>query len=187
MPRLVLPFRRIFLRSYRLFWWPVLALAALYVITAVGIASKYTGIGPGAALFAARSLKADVFDVASVMTYYLGGGGLGIAERPTRYALICQEARDTNEAEVADWDKRLKFQIEHHTGPVWNSLYRFMSEGYRHPVIILQPGLLGVALVCPAHNYEQQTCACDSHRKAFHRGYFPVSVLTGAGKNPDEQ
>jgi hypothetical protein len=186
MVRVTTAHRILAARLYRLGRLAVLGFAALYAVMVTIHATTYTGVGLGTLAFAARTLKADAYDVASVISAKLLGYSIGIGSRPTRFALICQEIGRTDPAEIAKWDLWLKRMILTHSGAVWNTMIKQMDDGYRHPVLILQPGNLNVATVCPAYNYYEQNCKCDPHFQAFERGYFPVSDLTSDGLRVDE-
>jgi hypothetical protein len=186
MINLSLPYRPLLKKLYRIARMAVFGLAALYVAMLLVYAATFTGAGFGALAFTVSNLKADAWDMASVLRYKTFGVGLGVGVRPTRYALICEERGNAGEpkateAENAKSEQDVRGQISDHSGYVYNEMMEVIAQGYAQPVLLLWQGR-GGAKVCGARDYGTQNCSCGGKFQGVERSRIPASVIFGPGK-----
>jgi hypothetical protein len=117
-------------RLYRLCRTLMLVFAAFYVAMVAVNAVQYTGAAPGIAGFTLQTLKADVIDVLSVMSYELFGYPLGVGTRPVRYALLCEQTGQATEADNAITERQVRGQlVDNKSGTVHSNMIAAFNRG----------------------------------------------------------
>jgi hypothetical protein len=164
-------------RVYRLLFALALTLACLYAAMVAVDGIKYVGLRPALLGFTLRLLKADVIDAISVQSYHLLGFGFGDAARPTRYALICEDAQ-TPEQDNIIAERQLRSQlVENKGGIAYNNMRAAMEKGQQQPVFVLMRNGPGAARFCAASAYSHQECTCGGRYNARERARIPAQDL----------
>lgn len=161
----------------------VLACAAAYVLIIFGTAFKYNSLDFGLVTYTLRTMKADVFDTLLFMNERTINYGIGVASRPTKYALICQETGKDSEEENAASEGTVRRQIvDDKSGTAYNTMRAAIARGEEHPVFVLSRWANGRANFC-AFSYDlMQECTCGGRYKATERSRIPASDLFGPAK-----
>jgi hypothetical protein len=143
---------------------------------------SFVGLTPSVLSFTLRSLKADVWDTLSVQSYRLFGQGLGVASRPTRYALICEEEQ-TTEADNVLSERQVRAQlVDNKGGFEYNRMLAGIDRGEEQPIFILTRVGPGGARFCSVRAYRRQECTCGGQYNAKERARIPAKDLFGPPK-----
>jgi hypothetical protein len=175
-------------RIFKLARTSVLCLAAVYAGTVAVNAARYTGPGLPILTFAAQSLKADAFDMLSVMRYRTFGTSFGAGTRPTRYALICREVGKTGEAIVSETENAAnesrvrRSLVEFKGGSAYNQMMEQFDLGRTQPIFILSSRYPGGANICASFTYWTQSCSCYGKYQAAERSRIPARDIFGPPK-----
>jgi|GEM_PF-4499423 len=161
----------------------VLACAAAYVLLIVGSAIKYSAFNFDLLTYTLRTAKAEVFDTLAAVVVKTTGYVIGVGSRPTRYALICQEAgKDTDEENAASELIVRRQLIDDKSGTAYNTMKAAMARGEEHPVFVLSKWENGRANFCAFYYDLMQECTCGRRYNATERSRIPASDLFGPPK-----
>jgi hypothetical protein len=161
----------------------VLACAAAYVLVVIGSAFKFNSFNFDLVTYTLRTAKAEVFDTLSVVAYKTTGSVIGVGSRPTRYALICQEAGKDTEDENAASERVVRRQlVDDKSGTAYNAMRTAFARGEEHPVFVLSKSADGRAKFCAFRYDLLQKCDCSGLYNATERSRIPASDLFGRQK-----